>query len=86
MGQSCSGAFRARDLSDGGTQIEGTKRIETGKQVRIDVPQYGFPLEAVVRYCTPAGVRFAIGLEFCSETRRSMRAPKRTSITTRYCN
>ena len=77
MGKSCSGAFRTRDLSDGGTQIEGTKRIETGKQVRIDVPRYGFPLEAVVRYCTPSGVRFAIGLEFCSETRRSMRASKK---------
>jgi hypothetical protein len=76
VGRSCSGAFRARDLSDGGTQIEGTKRIETGKQVRIGVPQYGFPLEAVVRYCTPAGARFAIGLEFGSETRRSMRAKK----------
>lgn len=76
-GQSCSGEFRARDLSDGGIQIEGTKRIETGKQVRIDVPQYGFPLEAVVRYCVPAGVRLSIGLEFCAETRRSMRASQK---------
>jgi len=77
MGQPCSGRFRARDLSGGGTQIEGTRRIETGKQVRVDVPQYGFPLEAVVRYCTPTGVKFAIGLEFCSETRRSMRASEK---------
>ena len=77
MGQSCSGEFRARDLSDGGIQIEGTKRIETGTQVLIDVPQYGFPLEAVVRHSTPAGLGFSIGLEFCSETRQSMRASKK---------
>jgi len=77
MGQSCSGEFHARDLSDGGAQIEGAKRIETGKQVRIHVPQYGFPLEAFVRYCVPAGAKVSIGLEFCSETRRSMRASKK---------
>jgi hypothetical protein len=77
MGQSCSGEFRARDMSDGGIQIEGAKRIETGSQVRIDVPQYGFPLEAVVRHCTPASPGFLIGLEFCSETRRSMQASKK---------
>jgi hypothetical protein len=77
MGQSCSGEFRALDLSDGGARIEGAKRIETGKQVRIDVPQYGFPLEAVVRHCVSAGAKWSIGLEFCSETRRSMRASKK---------
>ena len=77
----CSGGFRARDLSDGGIQIEGAKRIEPGKQVRIEVPQYGFPLEAVARYCSPsstqAGAKFAIGLEFCTETRRSMRGGRK---------
>lgn len=77
MGQSCSGEFRARDLSDGGIQIEGAKRIDTGKQVRIDVPQYGFPLEAVVRYCASAGAKLSMGLEFCPETRRSIRASKK---------
>ncbi len=77
MGQPCSGEFHARDLSDGGIQVEGTKRMETGKQVRIDVHQYGFPLEAVVRYCASSGTTFSIGLEFCSETRQSIRATKK---------
>jgi curved DNA-binding protein len=76
-GQPCSGEFRARDLSDGGIQIEGAKRIEIGKQVRIDVPQYGFPLEAIVRRSAPAGAGVSIGLEFCSETKRSMQTSKK---------
>jgi len=77
----CSAEFRARDLSDGGIQIEGSRRIEAGKQVRIAVPQYGFLLEAVARYCSPcstqAGAMFAIGLEFCAETRRSMQGGRK---------
>lgn len=64
-------------MSDGGIQIEGTKSIETGTQVLIDLPQYGFPLKAVVRHSTPAGMGFSIGLEFCSETLQSMRTSKK---------
>jgi hypothetical protein len=76
QGRPCSGEFRARNLCAGGIRIEGTKRIQTGEQVRIDVPQYDFPLEAVVRYCGPAGTGASIGLKFCAETRRMMRECK----------
>jgi hypothetical protein len=76
QGHSCSGEFHARNLSAGGIRIEGAERIETGEQVRIDVPQFDFPLEAVVRYCGQAGAGSSIGLKFCAETRRLMRESK----------
>ena len=79
-GQPCPVEFRARNLSAGGIRIEGTKRIEIGTQVVIDVPQYDFPLVAVVRYCGTAGTGSSIGLKFCAETRRLMRESRQLGV------
>jgi curved DNA-binding protein len=66
---------QARDVSDGGMRLQSPNRIEPGMHVFLDVAQYGFPLEGVIRYCVPSEGGFRIGLEFSSATRQSMKPP-----------
>jgi len=40
----------ALDLSDGGMRLQSAIRIEPGMHVFLDMAQYGFPSEGVVRY------------------------------------
>jgi hypothetical protein len=66
---------RARDVSDGGMRLQSPIVIEPGMHVFLDVAQYGFPLEGVIRYCVPDNGEFRIGLEFSTATRKSMEPP-----------
>lgn len=68
---------RARDVSEAGMRLESEVRIEPGQHVYLDVAQYGFPLEGVIRYCEPEGERFRIGLEFSSGAKHNMQPSSR---------
>ncbi len=65
---------RARDISEAGMRIACPLPIEPGTHVCMEVPRYGFPMEASVRYCVREGDDFRIGFEFSSATRESMRS------------
>jgi len=68
---------RARDLSDGGMQLLSPVRIEPGLHVFLDMAQYGFPLEGVIKYCVAEDAEYSIGLEFSSATKESIQPPNR---------
>jgi hypothetical protein len=73
-GQVSNARPRARDISEAGIRLECPVSIEPGTNVYMEVPRYGFPVEATVRYCTREGEGFRIGLEFSSATRQSIRS------------
>lgn len=53
-------------------RLQSPERIEPGMHVYLDVAQYGFPLEGVIRYCEPEEGQFRIGLEFSSGSKQNM--------------
>lgn len=73
-GQVSNARPRARDISEAGMRVECPIRIAPDTRVYMEVPRYGFPIEASVRYCVPEGDGFRIGLEFSAATRQSMQA------------
>jgi curved DNA-binding protein CbpA len=65
---------KVRDISEAGMRVECPIRIAPGTGVYVEVPRYGFPIEATVRYCVPEGEGFRIGFEFSAATRQSMQS------------
>jgi DnaJ domain/PilZ domain len=63
-----------RDISEAGMRVECPIPIAPGTPVYMEVPRYGFPIEATVRYCVPEGDGFRIGFEFSAATRQSIEA------------
>jgi curved DNA-binding protein len=73
-GQVSNARPKACDISEAGMRIACLRPIEPGTHVYMEVPRYGFPMEASVRYCVPEGDGFRIGFEFSSATREAMRS------------
>jgi hypothetical protein len=63
---------QARDVSPAGMCLESDTALEAGTEVYLDVPRYGVPVEAVVRYCVASGEAFRVGVEFSVVTKRSV--------------
>ena len=58
---------RARDISSSGLRVESSVAIQSGTHVCLEVPRHDSAIETVVRYCTPEGGTFRIGVEFEKE-------------------
>jgi PilZ domain len=57
---------RCLDLSAIGAKLAATDRIDERSTVLVHSDQFGRMGNATVRYCFRNGMKYAIGLEFCS--------------------
>ncbi|MBZ5624474.1 MAG: DnaJ domain-containing protein [Acidobacteriia bacterium] len=73
-GQACSSRLHARDVSQVGMRLDGGSPIDSGTSVYMDVPRYGSPVEAVVRYCVPGPTGYRMGVQFSSATKEPAQA------------
>jgi hypothetical protein len=61
------------NVSKSGLRLSSSERLDPGATVSLQGEHHGLRGRATVRYCTPHGSSFAIGLEFGDETKRKMR-------------
>ncbi len=60
----CSTRPKALDISDQGLRVHSSEQIEPGTHICIELPRKEAPVEAIVKYCTPEGDGFRIGIGF----------------------
>ncbi len=74
-GQTRSVRVRGLNVSRSGIRIESLEEMHTGVPVSLQAERHELSGQAVVRNCMKRGSGFLVGLEFCDETKRTLRLP-----------
>jgi hypothetical protein len=74
-GQTVTGRARCLNISKSGMRIDSAEQFEPGLHVSLQSERHDLRAKAIVRHCAPRGASFVIGLEFCEDTKRTLRLP-----------
>jgi hypothetical protein len=71
---------KAVDVSSTGMRVECAEGIQPGVTLFVQSKDSGFAGHTIVRHCTPFGESFRIGLEYCSDAKRTAPEPETEDV------